>query len=68
MLIPGVIVRLIVSNGYGFVRRHDGDVEFFFHRSAVKGARFEDLFAGRSVMFEEGDSVKGPRANKVTVA
>ena len=64
----GVIVRLIAAKGFGFVKRTDGDVEYFFHRSVVEGAPFEMLHTGQAVRFEESSATtKGPRAARVTV-
>lgn len=61
----GTIVRM-TEKGFGFVRDTKTGVELFFHRSAVQGARFEDLEEGTEVTFEEAASPKGPRAERVT--
>jgi CspA family cold shock protein len=39
--------------------------DLFFHRSALDGARFEDLREGQRVSFTKGQGPKGPRAEKV---
>jgi CspA family cold shock protein len=68
MQIPGTIVRVIVDKGFGFVRRLDGDVDLFFHRSAVEGAPFEMLQPGQPVTFTEASSARGPRCARVIVS
>ena len=42
-----------------------GGKDLFFHRSAVEGARFEDLQQGQRVSFTEGQGPKGPNAEHV---
>jgi CspA family cold shock protein len=59
----GVIKRL-TDKGFGFIDSGSGK-DLFFHRSAVDGARFEDLRPGQRVSFTEGLGPKGPRAEKV---
>jgi CspA family cold shock protein len=59
----GVIKRL-TDKGFGFITIADGK-DLFFHRSAVEGARFEDLQEGQRVSFTEGQGPKGPRAENV---
>jgi CspA family cold shock protein len=59
----GVIKRLN-EGGFGFINIGGGK-DVFFHRSAVEGARFEDLQEGQRVSFTEGQGPKGPRAENV---
>jgi CspA family cold shock protein len=61
----GTIKRL-TDKGFGFIAASDG-TEYFFHRSACTGARFEDLREGQAVAFERGQGPKGPRAENVRV-
>ena len=61
----GTIKRLVSDKGFGFVAAQDGS-EYFFHRSACNGIRFDDLREGQSVTFEAGQGPKGPRAENVT--
>jgi len=63
----GVIQRLYVEKGFGFVRNPDTGDEYFFHRSAVIGARFDQLREQQTVRFEAGQGPKGPRAESVYV-
>lgn len=63
----GTIKRLIYDKGFGFVADGSGN-EFFFHQSAVQGARFDELREGQQVTFKSGQGPKGPRAEQVTPA
>ena len=65
--VQGTIKRLVSDKGFGFVAAQDGN-EYFFHRSACTGIRFDDLREGQSVTFETGQGPKGPRAENVTPA
>jgi len=67
-MMTGKIQRLYVDKGFGFVRNPDTGDEFFFHRSAVQGVRFEELREQQTVRFEAGQGPKGPRADRVQVA
>jgi len=60
----GVIKKCLADKGFGFIDVGGGK-DLFFHRSAVEGARFEDLQPGQRVSFTEGQGPKGPRAEKV---
>lgn len=60
----GRVSRILKDKGFGFIKS-DNNQEFFFHRSAVKGAVFESLEAGTSVSFNEEEGEKGPRAEDV---
>jgi CspA family cold shock protein len=55
-----------VDKGFGFIRDDTGQ-QYFFHRSAVRGAVFEMLREGQRVQFTPEDSDKGPRAGNVQV-
>ena len=63
----GRIARLLVGQGYGFIRLTD-DREVFFHRSDVReGASFNDFAVNDAVTFELlEDAVSGARALRVT--
>jgi cold shock CspA family protein len=62
----GMIVRLLVGHGHGFIRLTD-DREVFFHRSDVRdGTSFNDFVVGDAVTFELlEDPVSGARALRV---
>jgi len=59
----GTIKRL-TDKGFGFIAASDG-TEYFFHQSAVQGARYDDLREGQRVSFTVGQGPKGPRAEGV---
>ena len=59
----GVVTRVIGEKGFGFVQADN--VDYFFHKSAVKGDGFQALMEGQQVNFEPGKGPKGPRALSV---
>ena len=61
----GVIKKLLADKKCGFIRGAEKD--YFFHFSALKNCRFEALFEGQEVSFEdsEGPQGKGPRAEDI---
>lgn len=62
----GRIDRLMIDKGFGFIK-NEGGVDFFFHRTALKNIRFEDLKQGQFVDFEESETSKGLRAEDVYI-
>ena len=60
----GIIKRLMRERGYGFIATEDGK-DIFFHRTALRGLRFDSLKEGQSVEFEVETGPKGPRAADV---
>lgn len=67
----GVIKRLVADRGFGFIAGENRGGDVFFHFSALKDARFEDLKEGQSVTYEVdagGRGDKGPRATSVQIA
>ncbi len=50
----GMVVRMVVDRGFGFKAGDDGQ-EYFFHRNALHGVRFEDLAPGSLVVFQRGE-------------
>ena len=65
--LTGSIKRLVSDKGFGFIAASDGN-EYFFHNSALTGARFDELREGQEVTFERGQGPKGPRAENVRVS
>lgn len=61
----GKIVRLMKEKGFGFIRAEE--VDYFFHRTALKNIRFDDLVGGEEVEFEDSEASKGPRAEDIYV-
>lgn len=69
MRYSGVVKKVLVAEGFGFIKGTDG-VERFFHRTSLIGIDIEDLRANHTqVTFEHEDGVgtKGPRAIDVHV-
>lgn len=60
----GVIKRIVSEKGFGFING-PGNIEYFFHRTAVRDVSMDDLREGQKVRFEEEKSAKGPRAGSV---
>lgn len=62
----GMIKTLNKGKGFGFITGEDHK-DYFFHRSQVKNAQFEELEVGQEVTFEDSEGEKGPRAEDVYV-
>jgi cold shock CspA family protein len=63
----GRIARLLVGQGYGFIRLRSGRDVFFHRADLLEGNRFNDLRPGDIVTFELlEDRVSGARALRVT--
>ena len=63
----GKIKRLVTDRGFGFIDT-GGRNDLFFHMSSLQGLSIEELQEGQRVVYEEGDSPKGPRAESVRLA
>ena len=61
--VNGTIKRL-TDKGFGFIATDGGD-QYFFHQSACRGVRFDELREGQPVTFDVGQGPKGPRAENV---
>ena len=62
----GTIKKLLTEKGCGFIKGDDR-VEYFFHQSALKNAKFDELGEGQEVTFEDAEGSKGPRAEDVYI-
>lgn len=62
----GTIKTLKAEKGFGFIAGPE-NVEYFFHKSALKNAKFEGLEEGQEVTFEDAEGERGPRADDVYV-
>ena len=63
----GKVIRTLQDKGFGFIMGDDKR-EYFFHRSAVRGAHFEEMQTGVAVEFRAEEKVgKGPRAEDIHV-
>jgi len=64
--LTGTIRRLQREKGFGFLQA-DGQ-DYFFHRSALAaGQAFDTLSEGMTVTFVAVASLKGPRAEQISV-
>jgi len=61
----GTIARLLLDEGYGFIRTED-DRELYFSRENVVHPLFEHLQIGASVRFIEDAGAEGPQARRVS--
>lgn len=61
----GTIHRLIIEKEYGFIRVDKKD--YFFHKSALKNVKFDELHQGMEVEFEGVETDKGLRAEDIFV-
>ena len=65
-LLPhGVIHKIYVKDGYGFIRGF-AEKEIYFHRNSVLDG-FENLQIGTEVRYEEEEGEKGPQASTVKI-
>src|SRR5262245_45913457 len=62
----GVVKRIVREKGFGFNQDERGK-EYFFHATALKNVRWDDLEVGREVTFEDAEGTKGPRAEDIFV-
>ena len=61
----GVIKKLVMDKGFGFIAEEGSNKDMFFHVSSVEEVTFEDLSEGQTVEYEVGQGPKGPRAENV---
>jgi cold shock CspA family protein len=50
----GTVDRVVPEEGFGFIIGPNGE-EYFFHRSALKGAEWEEFGPGLQVHFQVGE-------------
>jgi ribosomal subunit interface protein len=63
----GEVVRLYPDEGYGFVRRPDGE-ELYFNADNLVNVRLDQLGEGDAVKFiEDMSAAEGPQAKRVSV-
>jgi len=63
----GVVAKLFLERGYGFIEAEDGR-EVYFHQNSVLGTRFDRLSVGARVRYAEEDGDNGPQASTVHAA
>jgi ribosomal subunit interface protein len=62
----GQVVRLFPDEGYGFIRRTDGD-ELYFNADNLVNVNFDQLSEGAEVKFIEEAAAEGLQAKRVSV-
>ncbi|MBI2862483.1 MAG: cold-shock protein [Chloroflexi bacterium] len=62
----GVVAKLIIDRGFGFLTEEDGK-ELFFHRSEVAPPGFEALHEGQQVSYERNVDPRRNRPQAVKV-
>lgn len=60
----GVIKKMEKDRGFGFITSDDGK-DFFFHLSACRSPRFDDLNLRDRVNFKPTQGPRGPRAEEI---
>jgi cold shock CspA family protein/ribosome-associated translation inhibitor RaiA len=60
----GIIERLFLDKGHGFIRADDGR-EIYFHKNSVLHDPFDTLRVGAEVRFSEEEGKDGPQASSV---
>lgn len=59
----GTIKTLLTDKRCGFIK--SGSKDFFFHETALKNVKYEELGLGQEVTFEDAEGTRGPRAEDV---
>ena len=62
----GLVARLVPEEGYGFIRRADGN-ELYFNFGNLVNITFDQLKEGDEVKFIEEMAAEGPQAKRVSV-
>ncbi len=62
----GVVVTIILSKGFGFIRDENGK-EIFFHAMSVCNPTYEELKEGQEVEYMIKETPRGPKAIGVVV-
>lgn len=60
----GKVKKLTRNRAFGFIHGDNG-VDYFFHRTDLRGLTIEQLDEGQRVTFETTERGKGPRAREI---
>jgi CspA family cold shock protein len=58
-------IKRVTDRGFGFITYEGAEKDLFFHSSALRGIKFDELREGDTVSFEIGRGPKGPNATDV---
>lgn len=64
--VAGIINKLFLFDGYGFIRTINGR-DIYFHKNSILNKNFEELKEGDGVRFFEEDGEKGPQASTIQI-
>lgn len=62
----GIISKLFLFEGYGFIRTINGR-DVYFHKNSLINKNFEELKEGDGARFFEEDGEKGPQASTIQI-
>jgi ribosomal subunit interface protein len=62
----GLVARLVPEEGYGFIRRADGN-ELYFNSDNLVNINFDQLQEGVEVKYIEEMAAEGPQAKRVSI-
>ncbi len=60
------VIKKKTDKGFGFILGNDKK-EYFFHRSQLKNAKFDELQENLKVEFEDAITDRGPNAEQIYV-
>jgi CspA family cold shock protein len=58
-------IKRVTDRGFGFITYEGAEKDLFFHSSALRGIKFDELREGDTVSFEIGRGPKSPNATDV---
>jgi len=64
--VGGLIIRLFRKQGYGFIKRMDGQ-EVYFHKNSLPKDEFDRLEIGTGVQWHEEQGDNGPQASTLRI-
>ena len=63
----GIVQKLFIEDGYGFIRTIDTSDEIYFHKNSVLHNDFDKIKVGTGVRFVSEIGDKGPQASSVEI-
>lgn len=61
----GIIARVLLVRGFGFLKPDSGEADVFFHSSSLVRLAFAKALIGQRVEFVVTETMRGPRAQVV---